>query len=56
MITHGWRYWLCDKPVDPYMSPNDPRGASLDTRISKGRAKKKKDSTGNLSTERLTQH
>lgn len=37
----GWRCWLCDEPVDPDLSPNDPRGASLDTRISKGRAKKK---------------
>jgi RNA polymerase subunit RPABC4/transcription elongation factor Spt4 len=35
------------------MSPNDPRGASLDSRISKGRAKKKKQDKGDLPTERL---
>lgn len=49
----GWRCWLCDEPVDREMSPNDPRGASLDTRISKGKAKKKKQDKGNLPTERL---
>lgn len=49
----GWRCWLCDEPVDPNMSPNDPRGASLDTRISKGRAKKKKQEKGDMPTERL---
>ncbi|SMP59947.1 hypothetical protein SAMN06265222_106293 [Neorhodopirellula lusitana] len=49
----GWRCWLCDEPVDPEMSPNDPRGASLDTRISKARAKKKKQDKGNVPAERL---
>lgn len=40
----GWRCWLCDEEVDPQMSSNDPRGASVDTRITKARAKKlKKD-------------
>ena len=24
----GWRCWLCDEPVDPEMSVNDPRGPS----------------------------
>ena len=39
-----WRCWLCDEPVDRNMSSNDPRGASIDTRITKARAKKlKKD-------------
>ena len=28
----GWRCWLCDEPVDPRMSVNDPRGPSVDTR------------------------
>ena len=28
----GWRCWLCDEPVDPAMSVNDPRGPSVDTR------------------------
>ncbi len=42
----GWRCWLCDQPVDPDMSSSDPRGASVDTRITKARAKKlKKDKT-----------
>ena len=49
----GWRCWLCDEPVDPEMSPNDPRGASVDTRITKGRAKKRKQDKGDLPTERL---
>ena len=40
----SWRCWLCDEPVDRNMSSNDPRGASIDTRITKARAKKlKKD-------------
>jgi hypothetical protein len=49
----GWRCWLCDEPVDPQMSPNDPRAASLDTRITKARAKKKKQDKESLPTERL---
>jgi hypothetical protein len=28
----GWRCWLCDEPVDPQMSVNDPRGPSVDSR------------------------
>ena len=38
----GWRCWLCDEPVDPEMSVNDPRGPSIDTRITDRRAKKNK--------------
>ena len=26
----NWRCWLCDEPVDPDMSVNDPRGPSID--------------------------
>lgn len=37
----GWRCWLCDEPVDPRMSVNDSRGPSLDTRITKAKAKAK---------------
>ena len=37
----GWRCWLCDEPVDPDMSVNDQRGPSLDTRITKAKAKSK---------------
>lgn len=37
----GWRCWLCDEPVDSDMSPHDPRSASIDTRITKKKAKKK---------------
>ncbi len=36
----GWRCWLCDEPVDPSMSTNDPRGPSIDAVITKARAKK----------------
>lgn len=35
-----WRCWLCDEPVDPNMSVNDPRGPSLDAVITKAKAKK----------------
>jgi hypothetical protein len=38
----GWRCWLCDERVDPEMSVNDPRGPSIDTRITDRRAKKNK--------------
>lgn len=37
----GWRCWLCDEPVDPEMSVNDPRGPSIDSLITDRRAKKK---------------
>jgi hypothetical protein len=33
----GWRCWLCDEPVDPRMSVNDPRGPSIDSRITKAK-------------------
>jgi hypothetical protein len=35
----GWRCWLCDEPVDPEMSVNDPRGPSVDS-INTGRSGK----------------
>lgn len=37
----GWRCWLCDEPVDPDMASHDPRSASIDTRVTKKKAKKK---------------
>lgn len=37
----GWRCWLCDEPVDPAMSVNDPRGPSVDSIITKAKAKSK---------------
>lgn len=37
----GWRCWLCDEPVDPDMSVNDPRGPSIDLRTTKAKAKKR---------------
>lgn len=36
----SWRCWLCDEPVDPSMSVNDPRGPSIDAVITKAKAKK----------------
>jgi hypothetical protein len=36
----GWRCWLCDEPVDPSMSVNDARGPSIDSRVSRAKAKK----------------
>lgn len=49
----GWRCWLCDEPVDRAMPSNDPRGASLDTRITKARAKKLRKSKEKPPAERL---
>lgn len=49
----GWRCWLCDEPVDADMSSNDPRGASVDTRITKARAKKLKKDKSPIPPERL---
>jgi hypothetical protein len=37
----GWRCWLCDKPVDPAMSVNDPRGPSVDAVLTKAKSKAK---------------
>ena len=37
----GWRCWLCDEPVDPDRSVNDDRGPSIDSRISRSKAKSK---------------
>jgi len=34
-----WRCWICDEPVDPGMSVNDPRGPSVDQVITKARIK-----------------
>jgi hypothetical protein len=44
----GWRCWVCDEPVDPGMSVNDPRGPSVDSRTTDARAGKaaKRDTTG----------
>lgn len=38
----GWRCWLCDEPVDPDMSVNDPRGPSVDQRTTAARARSAK--------------
>jgi hypothetical protein len=51
--AHGWRCWLCDEPVDPAMSVNDPRGPSIDTGITKAKAKAKARSGGPAARERL---
>jgi hypothetical protein len=49
----GWRCWLCDEPVDRQMSSNDPRGPSVDTRITKARAKKLKKEKSSAPPARL---
>jgi len=49
----GWRCWLCDEAVDRSMPSSDPRGASVDSRITKARAKKMKKSKSAPVTERL---
>lgn len=37
----SWRCWLCDEPVDPDMSVNDPRGPSVDSITTAKKGKKK---------------
>jgi hypothetical protein len=37
----GWRCWVCDEPVDGSMSVNDPRGPSVDSVVSKAKARSK---------------
>ena len=37
----NWRCWLCDQPVDPKMSVNDPRGPSIDSVTTKSKSKGK---------------
>jgi hypothetical protein len=37
----GWRCWICDEPVDPAMSVNDPRGPSVDSVTTKAKSKGK---------------
>ena len=49
----GWRCWLCDEPVDPDMSVNDPRGPSIDLRTTKTKAKAKAKGGGGAGQERL---
>lgn len=49
----GWRCWLCDEPVDRDMPANDPRGASVDTRLTKARAKKRKQDKVGILPPRL---
>lgn len=48
-----WRCWLCDEPVDPEMSVNDPRGPSIDRRTTASRAKAKAKNKGGAVQERL---
>ncbi|MER7762491.1 hypothetical protein [Streptomyces sp. NPDC097619] len=35
----GWTCWVCDEPVDPHESVNDPRGPSVDSRTADRKAK-----------------
>jgi hypothetical protein len=42
----GWLCWLCDEPVDPNMSVNDPRGPSMDSGATTGKGTKKGADTG----------
>lgn len=38
-LLDSWRCWLCDEPVDPEMSVNDPRGPSIDSITTKAKTK-----------------
>lgn len=45
-LRDGWRCWVCDEPVDPATSVNDPRGPSVDSRTANAKAAKKGDFAG----------
>jgi hypothetical protein len=49
----GWRCWLCDEPVDPQMSVNDPRGPSVDAIVTKAQAKSNRGRSREQPAERL---
>ena len=49
----GWRCWLCDEPVDPAMSVNDPRGPSIDSLTTKAKAKSRGKGAAGPAAERL---
>lgn len=49
----GWRCWLCDELIDRDMPSSDSRGASIDTRITKARARKMKKDKLKIPSERL---
>lgn len=42
----GWRCWLCDEPVDRSASGNEPRSPSIDTIVTKAKAKKGPSAVG----------
>lgn len=42
----GWLCWLCDEPVDPDRSVNDDRGPSIDSRMTRSKAKSKSKRKG----------
>jgi len=42
----SWRCWLCDEPVDPDMSVNDPRGPSIDSLTTRAKSKGKPSVVG----------
>lgn len=46
----SWRCWLCDDPVDPGISVNDPRGPSIDSITTKA---KQRNGGSALGSERL---
>ncbi len=52
----GWRCWLCDEPVDPDMSVNDPRGPSIDLRTTKNKAKAKAKAKGGADGQERLAH
>lgn len=52
----GWRCWLCDEPVDPDMSVNDPRGPSIDLRTTKSKAKAKSKAKGGADGQERLAH
>jgi hypothetical protein len=52
----AWRCWLCDEPVDPDMSVNDPRGPSIDLRTTRSKAKAKAKRGGDAGAQERLAH
>ncbi len=52
----NWRCWLCDERVDPDLSTNDDRGPSIDSRITKRKAKNKSKAASPESTRERLAH
>ena len=49
----GWRCWICDEPIDPDMSADDPRGPSIDSLTTRAKSKARAKNRSGGGEERL---